>query len=165
MSKRFIFLLIALFIVATASGIYVWQTSLKDTLQERAIEKVVRSFGEQLENVSLLTDPEVASASITEHYSSFISHELLRKWQADPTQAPGRATSSPWPDRIEIAYSDKLTPTRYMVTGTIIELTSIEVENGGIAASRPIVLAVEKQEDDWRITHVVLGSYEEVLPY
>jgi hypothetical protein len=159
MRKRLLFLVAILLVVATAGGIYVWQTSLKSTLQERAVSRLVRSFGRRLDNVSLLADREIATASIAANYRAFISQKLLADWQADPSKAPGRLTSSPWPDRIEIEYLDKLTPKRYMVTGKIIEVTSAEAE-GGVAARQPIVISVEKIEGVWRITHVVLGAYE-----
>lgn len=67
---------------------------------EPEVSAVVAAFGARLKNVSLLA-PDAAE-QIEAQYAGLVSDELIAAWQADPTQAPGRLTSSPWPDRIEV---------------------------------------------------------------
>ena len=90
-----------------------------------------------------------------------VSPELLKEWQNDPQKAPGRVVSSPWPDRIEILSIVKLPDSSYEVKGDIIEVTSVEMANGGAAARRPITLTVGKIENRWLITAVKLGEYKD----
>jgi hypothetical protein len=63
-------------------------------------------------------------SSLRENYSQFVSPALLAQWQSDPENAPGRVTSSPWPERIEIIDTEKLADSKYQVKGDIIEVTS-----------------------------------------
>jgi hypothetical protein len=91
-----------------------------------------------------------------------VTSELIEKWIRDPMNAPGRLTSSPWPDRIEILAIDKLAEDRYEVKGEVIEVTSTEKTEDGIAAKRPITLAVRKIDGRWLIDDVKLGDYEEI---
>ncbi|NLI92774.1 MAG: hypothetical protein GX434_11385 [Peptococcaceae bacterium] len=98
--------------------------------------------------------------SMQENYGDFVSQELLAQWANDPTNAPGRQVSSPWPDRIEILSLERLADSSYRVQGEIIEITSVEKTNGGVAAKRPVTLNVEKFESRWLITAVKIGAYE-----
>ena len=78
----------------------------------------------------------------------------------DPRNDPGRLTSSPWPDRIEIWAVEKSSVNEYKVDGEIIEVTSTEKAEGGIAAKKPITLAVKKIDNRWLINDVKLGEYK-----
>ena len=69
----------------------------------------------------------------------------------DISRAPGRVTSSPWPDRIEIT-SIVREADKYVVVGFVVEVTSIEVVNGGVAAKIPVRVVLEKREGRWFIT-------------
>lgn len=77
-----------------------------------------------------------------ENYGDYVSPALLAKWLNDPLNAPGRLTSSPWPDRIEILSIEPLSEYAYEVEGEIIEITSVEKASGGVAAKRPITFVV-----------------------
>ncbi|MHB8280613.1 MAG: hypothetical protein ACYDIA_23660 [Candidatus Humimicrobiaceae bacterium] len=96
-----------------------------------------------------------------ENYGNLVSQALIKEWINDPPNAPGRLTSSPWPDRIEILSTEKLSEDTYEVKGEIIEITSVEKMSGGVAAKRPITLALKKIENSWLIDDVTLGAYEE----
>lgn len=130
----------------------------------KAVEKLVADFGKTLKNVSLTAPEDVAAKSIKENYAAYVAPALLTKWQSDPANAPGRLTSSPWPERIDITYAEKLSDVKYQVQGEIIEMTSVEMANGGYAAKRPVVLAVEKADGKWVITAVKLDAYEQTDP-
>ena len=133
--------------------------SYKEDKEE--VASLVESFGSKLQKVSLLAPKEILEKSMQENYSEFVAQELIAEWVSDPLNAPGRQVSSPWPDRIEILNIEKLSEDLYEVKGEIIELTSVELVQGGYASSRPITLMVEKIEDNWLITAVTLGKYEE----
>lgn len=128
--------------------------------EQAAVATLVEAFGEKLQAVSLLAPKEIVSQSIREHYGPLVTPELLARWVSDPQTAPGRVTSSPWPDRIDIRSIDRTARGIYRVQGDIIEVTSVEVKTGGVAAKRPITLVVEQVGDRWLISSVTLGAYE-----
>lgn len=127
---------------------------------EQVVLRLVEEFGKKLQNVSILAPQEIVSKGIQENYSTFVSPSLIEKWQSSPEAAPGRMLSSPWPDRIDNMINEKLSETEYEVQGEIIEVTSTELDNGGIAAKRPITLFVREINNEWLIDDVILGKYE-----
>lgn len=127
---------------------------------KEAVRIVVEKFGSRLQTVSLLAPVELLKKDMLEQYGGLVAKPLLDQWIQNPQSAPGRQTSSPWPDRIEIVSVEKQSDTAYKVVGKIIEITSEEQEHGGIAAKRPIELTVEKVGEDTLITAVTLGKYE-----
>ncbi|MHB1395014.1 MAG: hypothetical protein ACYCYE_18550 [Clostridia bacterium] len=131
---------------------------------EKAAASLVEGFGSKLQAVSLLAPKDILEKSMRENYGEFVSQALLAEWISNPINAPGRLTSSPWPDRIEVLTIEKLSEYVYEVKGEIIEITSTEKENGGIAAKRPITLIVKKINNNWLIDDVTLGAYEETSP-
>ena len=135
-----------------------------ETADETAVRSLVEEFGKRLQLVSLLAPKELLDASMKENYSGLVSPELIAQWREDPQKAPGRAVSSPWPDRIEISAiikSQENSPGDiYNVKGEVIEITSVEKENGGAAAKRPVTLTAAKSGDRWQIVSVTLGEYE-----
>ncbi len=113
--------------------------------------QVVQGFGAKLQVVSLLSP--TAAADIQAQYAGFVDPTLLQQWAADPSTAPGRVTSSPWPDRIEITSMDKTSPDQIDVKGNIIEVTSVEVNTGTAAATIPVEIGLQKNaQGKWWIT-------------
>lgn len=131
-----------------------------DKSDEEAVKNLVEDFGGRLKMVSLLAPPDIVNQSMAENYDGLVSPALLGIWQKDPMNAPGRLTSSPWPDRIEILSAGEVSMDEYQVKGAIIEVTSVEKESGGAAAKRPVTLAVKKIKGRWVIDDVTLGEYE-----
>ncbi|MCX7951353.1 MAG: hypothetical protein N2594_05315 [Clostridiales bacterium] len=131
-----------------------------NNFEEYQVIKVVYIFGKKLKNVSLLASQEILIKSIKDNYSNYITQRLLKEWIKDPSKAPGRLTSSPWPDRIEIKTVTKTDKNTYKVEGEIIEITSAEVISKGVAARRSITLIVRKIDDCWLIDEVTLGNYK-----
>ena len=123
------------------------------------VERVVENFGKRLQLVSLLAPEEVLEQSIQENYSEFVSPTLLEQWLQDPVNAPGRLTSSPWPDCIVILDTEKVSEEAYEVKAEIIEITSIESDE--IAAKRPLTLVVGKTDGKWLINKADIGEYED----
>jgi hypothetical protein len=128
---------------------------------EMAVRSMVEEFGKRLQMVSLLAPKELLDTSMQENYGGLVAPELITQWQNDSQKAPGRMASSPWPDRIEISVINKSPENTYDVKGELIEITSVEKENGGAAAKRPIMLVAEKTGDRWLITSVTIGEYED----
>ena len=124
---------------------------------EAAVRAVVEGFGKVLQMVSLQA-PD-AQETMQKFYSPFVSSQLLEVWMQDPYNAPGRIVSSPWPDRIEITAISKESPTKYSVTGEIIEVTSMEVVNGGAADRIPVQITLEEDQGTWMITGYQQESY------
>jgi len=126
---------------------------------EQAVRTLVEDFVKKLQMVSLLAPKELVVKGIAENYSDYVTPELLKKWMDDPQSAPGRAGSSPWPDRIDILSIENGGNDQYFVRGEIIEITSVEFVHGGAAAKRPIELTVQKVDGRWLISSVTLGEY------
>lgn len=126
---------------------------------EAAVRSLVETFGSKLQAVSLLAPADMVNKSMQENYGDLVSAALLAEWQSNPQTAPGRVTSSPWPDRIEIVRVREVADDQYEVQGEIVEITSVEKVNGGAAAKRPITLVVQKIGGRWLITGVTLGAY------
>ncbi|MFC4410103.1 hypothetical protein ACFOZY_06580 [Chungangia koreensis] len=120
------------------------------------ILSIVENFGYQLQNVSLLGPKEELEKSMRKHYSGLVSSELIGQWLNDPVNAPGRLTSSPWPDRIDVTDIQKVSESKYSINGEIVEITSVPE----IAAKIPIHLLVEKVGERWMITDVRIDKDE-----
>lgn len=121
------------------------------------VEDVVERFGNVLQNVSLLGLEGQLEKDMYDNYGDLVSAELIEQWLSDPLAAPGRLTSSPWPDHIDIKNKEKLSDNAYELNGNIIEVANGDEEVNKI----PISLAVDKVEEQWLITKVILGGEEE----
>lgn len=125
------------------------------------VADLVKDFGGKLQNVSLQAPEDEVKKSMEENYGEYVSKGLLTKWENDPLNAPGRMTSSPWPESIEIQIIKKISEDEYVVEGEINEITSVEKINGGAAAKRPIILKVKKNDSQWSIVDVTYRDYLE----
>jgi len=163
MDRKFV-LIILVATVISGVGFYILDSQKSEEAEEQkevAVRNLVESFGEQLEKVSLQAPEEQLRESLQEHYSDFVAPELLENWAENPLQSPGRLTSSPWPERIEVDSIEKRNATSYRVSGRIIEITSVEKTESGVAAERDFDLVVEKINGNWLIANVSLGDYIE----
>lgn len=116
------------------------------TDEEIEVREGIEGFGRSLQNVSLLSP--TAPDDITEQYSPYVAPDLLQQWVADPESAPGRLTSSPWPDHIEINTVAVQPDGGYLVTGFVIEMTSDRTE----ATRYPVSITVSNVDGRWLIT-------------
>lgn len=126
--------------------------------QETAVRNLVTEFGGQLQKVSLLAAKETIASDLQKYYGEYVSPSLLKEWQADPSSAPGRLTSSPWPDEIKILSLQKQAEDAYDVTGEIVEKTSADVSGGQSAGKQGIQLSVQKIGGRWMIVGVTLDQ-------
>jgi hypothetical protein len=126
------------------------QIASNNTTEEDEVRDLVESFGKTLKTVSLLS-PDAAK-EIDKRYAEFVSRPLLEMWISDVSKAPGKTVSSPWPDRIEISTLAREGSGRYVMSGSIIEVTSMEEVNGGAADKIPVRVVVQKDQGRWLIT-------------
>lgn len=161
MKKQILFIAGGLLVGMMGVGIYLWSQAEENSpnQDESQVRSVVENFGNRLQSVSLLAPQEQLEASMQEYYADYVAQELIQEWMNNPENVPGRLTSSPSPDRIEIDSVQRENDTLYHVQGRIIELTSVERTEGGTAAERNIQLTVEKRNEGWLITNVTLGGY------
>lgn len=124
---------------------------------EDEVQSLVEEFGKRLQLVSLLAPEDVLEESMQENYGEFVSPALLIEWIKDPVNAAGRLTSSPWPDRIEILETEKISEEAYEVKGEIIEIANGSEE---IVEKRSITLVVEKIDGKWLISDAHIGEYD-----
>lgn len=135
--------------------------SNKKLAEEKAqIAEMVTLFGSKLALVSLTNPKAVILQEMQTHYSDFVSSQLIEQWAEEPDQAPGRLTSSPWPDRIETINVEWIQDGSFAVNGTIVEVIAEAIDNNITAATRSIQLRVEKIDGHWYITQVTLGDFE-----
>lgn len=113
------------------------------------VRSLVSSFSNQMDAVSLLA-PD-AAGTIRAVYTPYVASPLIEKWVADPSSAPGRLTSSPSPDHIEIESVTKTNTGIYEVTGFVV-LTASEGDAGRV----PVSLTVETIEG-----HLLITRYAE----
>jgi hypothetical protein len=94
--------------------------------ESEAVQSAVTSFGQQMKNVPLMASSSAVASAIEQYYGPYVAPELLAQWESSPTTSPGRLTSSPWPDRIEITSTSQNEDGSYSVVGNVIEVTSVE---------------------------------------
>lgn len=150
-STRNIIIGVVLALVVLGTLGYVFSDDVARRADERAVRSFVEDFGGHLQKVSLLS-PE-ASSTIVREYEAFASPALIALWQSDPSKAPGRLTSSPWPDHIEIT---QLMPqgAGYLVQGAVVFMTNGEEGSAGIT---PVYIQVVRVDGEWQIV-----AYQEV---
>jgi len=120
-------------------------TGIIDGSHEGDVRTTVAQFGNQLNSVSLLSP--AAAEEIRRSYGPYVAPELLALWIQDPSMAPGRATSSPWPDHIAVDTVVKNETGSYDVMGRVILKTS--TEDAGIV---PVSLTVANVGGSFLIT-------------
>jgi len=100
-------------------------TAAELTAEEKAqITELLDNFGRELTNVTIIDPENVVAEQIKEHYTPYLTSNLLSKWVLDPSLAMGRTTSSPWPDRIEVDSMEKVDSDRIKVQGYVVWVAS-----------------------------------------
>lgn len=125
-------------------------TIVSNVFDDAEVKILVLNFGKRLVMVSLQSP--LAPQDIKDQYSEFVSPALLQTWINNVTKAPGRVVSSPWPDRIEVTTLTKEASDKYAITGSVVEITSVEMVKGGAAAKIPVRIVVQKIQGQWLIT-------------
>lgn len=157
--------IVLLVVVVFVAGFFFWNSINPNTIKkdEKAeVTALVENFGLKLKEVSL-SDPrkEIVSQEIKQVYTPFVSSNFLLDLIYDPSKAPGRVASSPWPERIEIISMEKSDSHTIQVKGKIILMTSVEMAQGGNAGETPIMLWVRNTNANgaWLIDQLSYGEY------
>lgn len=123
---------------------------------EADVRAAVTGFGAALQKVSVLSP--TAADDMDAAYGPYVDAALLAQWKAAPSMAPGRQTSSPWPDHIDIDSVTKADDGTYDVTGSVVLMTSNEVEHGGNAGTVPVSMTLRWEGDSWKVFRYVEGA-------
>lgn len=155
MARKKILIIIAVVVVVViaAAGVIASivggvSTTNSPTSGESAASSTTAAFGQVLQQVNIMA-PD-ASSTIASTYAPYVDPALLAQWEANPTSAPGRVVSSPWPDHIQIN-SVTAQGTGYVVDGVLVFMTSDNTENGGNAGTTPVVIQLEEENGSWMI--------------
>ena len=120
--------------------------------ERNAVRTLVTEFGKRVREVAVLAPKAIAAKEMDDAYSAFVAPELLAAWKADPQRAPGKRTSSPSPERIDVSLIAADRRGGFVVTGKLILLTAQERRDGGIFQANPVVIKVAQQRGRWVIT-------------
>jgi len=142
-------LILVILVVAVGAAIAIMPNQARDSAAARSL---VEEFGGQLQHVSLLSPEDTLKSDIQSAYAPYVTSDLMQMWLTDPRHAPGRETSSPWPDRIEIS-SIAQQGSGYVATGNIVMKTS-----EGDADSQPVVIQVLRENGAWKIAAFQIGQ-------
>lgn len=110
-----------------------------------------------MQNVELLSG-EVQS-QIRNQYGPFASDDMIEEWLEEPSRAPGREVSSPWPARIEIYTIEEEGVDTYRVHAWVKYVDS-EDSPGEASAEQSISLLVSYNGSSWVIVnYATTGAY------
>jgi hypothetical protein len=127
-------------------------TQVEASCDTAGVREVVERLGHSLKKVPLSAPDSIVLRLIRETYAAIVTPGLLAAWLADPSRAPGRRVSSPWPERIEIASLEPEAPGICRVEGAVVYMTSVELARGGAAFRERVTLRVENDHGRWRIS-------------
>ncbi|HRH31663.1 MAG TPA: hypothetical protein PK950_03275 [Candidatus Paceibacterota bacterium] len=152
--------IIALVVIAAGAVWYATKPKYASNLVggEYAVAGITNAFGANLKMVSLTAEPALIAESMDRQYKPFVTEKLLADWKADPTKAIGRLTSSPYPDKIEIASVSKVSKKSYVVTGNVIEVATGTKGAVTTVSVYPITLTYKNIKGVWLIDELVKGE-------
>ena len=157
---KFIAVAIVLLLVISVGGYFLYRpstTTQPNQADINAIYQVVGEFGARLKDVGL-SDPkqEDIITAVDFNLKRLITNRLYQEFVQDTSRIPGRAaSSSPWPEGIEIVSVQKLDNGSYTVVGNRIMMDSNELAHGGNAGETNITLTLKKVNGTWLIDDVV----------
>jgi hypothetical protein len=132
------------------------------TSQEDALVRaLITDFGTKLQMVPLLAPAAERKAAMETYYKFHVAPELIAQWAPEGAEALGRSTSSPWPERIEIADVQKTAPGAYKVEANVIEVANI-ASTTQVVAVYPVTFALEERGTQLLIVKMEKGPYSEI---
>lgn len=135
-------------IVIGALALY-WGPAAREARGDDAAKAVMIAFGDTLKNVPLTGDSAAITKAIDDNYAEFVTPELLADWKANHAHAPGRLTSSPWPERLTVSAMIPQGMGR-IVNGEVILVTSAQ-KAGESAETVPYVAQIVQIDGEWKI--------------
>ena len=162
MNKKFL-IGILVGVVILVAGVFTSQFVSKTFIpssEKLEITTLIENFGSKLKEVYVSDPKEIASGRIKEFYAPFLTPNLLLNWMDNPSLAPGRIVSSPWPERIEIISMEKLDVHTIKVKGYVVNVASGGENKLEITNKNPIVLIVKDSEKNtWLIDSAWSNEY------
>lgn len=126
------------------------------------VRDVAERFGQAMKRVSLLAPDSVRRAEMEAAYGPLVAPRLIDAWIASPNGAPGRETSSPWPDRVEVraveatgTAAPREAEAECLVRGDIVFASSSPAE--GMEPPRQPVTIAMRRNGSWQVV-----GFEEV---
>ncbi|MEK7602272.1 MAG: hypothetical protein AAB472_02200 [Patescibacteria group bacterium] len=151
MQRKYIVLsLLALVLIGIGAYLYNQREAAAESLAR--VRNVVYNFGDELKLVPTLAPHAEFVTTMNKHYAMYVHPDLLNKWNAEPATAPGRVTSSPWPDRIDIDSMVKNKDGTYTVEAHIVQKASGQSSTTPALADIPIRLIITMGPDGFQIT-------------
>lgn len=147
--------IIAVVLIAGGLAYYRQYSQGQDISNDAAVRTTVTQFGTTMQKVSLAAPDAVQT--IGSAYSPYATEALLNKWKQQKEFAPGRGTSSPYPDHIDIISVEKGPNTTYIVKGTVVEMSST-----GISGQFPVTLTLSRFQNQWLISSYEPGVYQPI---
>lgn len=111
----------------------------------KGVRATVVDFGASLKGVDALAPH--ATSTIATTFAPYVAPQLLSVWTEEPTTAPVRFGSEPWPQRIEIQSVEKQKDGTYWVVGFVIEQ-----DKTGDYTNNKVTVVLEKMDGKWMIT-------------
>jgi hypothetical protein len=139
---------------------YVSQKPLT-TEEDAEVRAFVMEFGAKLQMVSVLAPEAELKAALESYYGPYVSPSLLRDLASAGPDAIGRQTSSPYPERIEIAEVRKTAPRSYVVEGTVVEIAGT-ASSTEVVGTYSVTLTLERREGKLLIIKIKKGPYSEI---
>jgi len=114
-------------------------TAAELTAEEKAqITELLDNFGRELTNVTIIDPENVVAEQIKEHYTPYLTSNLLSKWVLDPSLAM-EGDIKPWPDRIEVDSMEKVDNDKIEVQGYVVWVASGGQNGVEVTATVPAV--------------------------
>jgi hypothetical protein len=109
-------------------------------------------LGEAMRRVSLLAPDSVLAKGLRDAYGPLVTPAVLASWRKNPSSAPGREVSNPWPARLEIT-SVRPDGDQCTVTANVVYVTATDTLSP--VEKRPVSIQLADSAG-WRVT-----SYEQ----
>ncbi len=151
--KHYSIVLLVAVVLAGAAAIFYHYYSIQRTefLNTTAVRNTVTGLGDELQAVSLLAPAADVAEAMERHYAFYVHPDLLARWKADPQLAPGRLTSTPRPDRIEITETTPNEDGSYTVSANILEVAE-SAQGRQVVSTIPVRFTLVQGPDGWQIT-------------
>lgn len=114
-----------------------------------AVRSLVLDFGTRMKQVSLQAPDSALAGALRSQFGTMATPALILEWVKNPRSAPGRLTSSPWPDRVEIVNLARKSDRMFLVDAEVVERTSADA--GADAGRVPVRIGIWKGAGGWRI--------------
>lgn len=151
-TRYIIVIVTALVAAGAATGYYLYVKSESSSSDVAQVRITVSGLGDKLQQVPLVAPSDVVAFAIDKYYALYVHPDLMTAWKNNPSTAPGRSTSSPWPDRIDITGTTKNADGTYTVNGSVVEVAKGADGNNETVNTVPVRFVLTKGPDGWQIT-------------